>query len=152
METLIKNKIKKYTENSADYLYDAVNEAEKKIRWFVDFNEYQFNKPFVFPRVEVKKEIAKLTLNKRKKLKRAINNFHKRQSIASANRFLHFLYKEVLKTDVRVRITYGEKELKIKEMRKKYVEVRKIMLETYKEYKKEKGNFYKLRMAKGQKC
>ena len=151
METIIEEKRKKYTENSADYLYNATVETEEKIRWFIEFNEYQFNKPLIIPRVEVKKAIEDLSLNQRKKLKRAINNFHNRESIASANRFLHFLFKEILNTDIRVRINYGEKELKIKEMRKKYVEAREIMLKAHEEYKKEKGNFYKLRMAKGQK-
>lgn len=60
-----------------------------------------------------------------------------------ANRFLHFLFKKVLKVENAPYIDYSEKELKIKEAKNAW---RKMKIEAEKlqeAYKLEKGTFYK---------
>ena len=151
METLVENKTKKYVDHDIDTMYNAVLETEDAINYFVEFNEYKFNKSFIVPRKELRTKLGNSTLNQRRKLKKAINIFHKKQSLSSANRFLHFLYKEVFEVDMRVRISYSTKQLAIIKKRAEYMEALKIMKEAHNTYKKEKGNFFKMRIEKGQK-
>jgi hypothetical protein len=45
-------------------------------------------------------------------------------------------------------IRVSEKEEKIQAARKKYVEARNLAIKLYKEYKEEKGDFYKNKLVK----
>ena len=169
METLVDN-IKKMESHNVDDLYNAVLKTENAINEFVEFNEYKFKKSsipkqeldgllfkeraklkssFLIPRLELKRKLDDLTLNERRKLKKSINIFHYKKSIASANRFLHYLYKEVFKIDIRIKITYPEKRLLIATKREIYLKYRAEMKKALKEYKEEKGDYFKLRLANG---
>jgi hypothetical protein len=88
--------------------------------------------------------IAGMTLNQRKKLKNKINGCIHKQTLRSINTFLHFLHRHVYmeKTEVPY-VKVSEKEEKIQTARKKYVEARNLAIKLYKEYKEEKGDFYK---------
>jgi len=152
METLVENKIKKIEmHNHISTMYDAVLQVEKDINHFVEFNEYSFDKPLIIPRELLKKELDKASLNERRKLKRAINNFYKRNSLRSANLLLHVLFKVILKVDTRVSIKQPQKYLDIMDKRAYFVKKRNEMEEALAAYKKEKGNYFKIRLERGQK-
>lgn len=171
MEILVENDIKKMESHNVDDLYNAILETEDAINEFVEFNKYKFNKSsipkqeldglsyrerlilkrsFIIPTMELKKKLDDLTLNERRKLKKSINIFRYKNSIASANRFLHYLYKEVFKIDIRIKITYSKKRLLIATKREIYLKLRAEMKMALKEYKEEKGDYFKLRLEKGQ--
>ena len=150
METLVENNIKKLENHDASTLYDATIEVEKEINHFVELNEYRFDKPLIIPRELLKTELGNASLNERRKLKRAINNFYKKGSLRSGNLLLHVIYKYILKVDTRVNIKQPQKYLDIMDKRKYFVKKRKEMEEALAAYKKEKGNYFKLRMERGQ--
>ena len=150
METINIEKIKEHT---VSVLNEETQYITKQIHEFVRYNEYEYNKyPFnLFTNLEIKLAISKLSLNQRKKLKRSINAFRKKLSLRSANRFYHFLFKKVMKSDVRISIIYSEKQLQIIKKREKYVKARNEMMKLYNDYKQEKGDFYKKRLINNQK-
>ena len=151
METLVENNIKKLENHDASTLYDAVIQVEKDVRQFVEFNEYSFDKSLNIPRQLLKNELGNATLNERRKLKRAINVFYKKGSLRSANLLLHVLFKYILKVDTRVTIKQPQKYLDIMEKRAYFVKKRKEMEKALDAYKAEKGNYFKLRLERGQK-
>jgi hypothetical protein len=67
----------------------------------------------------------------------------KKMGMSVANRFLHFLYKKVYKTETAPSIDYSEKELKIKEARKAWRKLKEEAEKLQAAYKLEKGTFYK---------
>jgi hypothetical protein len=150
METLIETKSKKIESHDASTLYDATLQVEKDIKEFVEFNEYRMDKSLNIPRQLLKSELGNASLNERRKLKRAINNFYKKQSLRSANLLLHVLFKYILKVDTRVTIKHPQKYLDIMEKRKYFVKKRKEMEEALAAYKEEKGNYFKDRLERGQ--
>lgn len=81
--------------------------------------------------------------SKEKVLRNYLTRLEKKIGMATANKFLHFLYKKVYKLETAPKVEYSEKELKIKAARKAW----RIALETSKKaeeaYKLEKGDFYK---------
>jgi len=151
METL---EIKKIVENSASGLVQGTVETISEIHEYVEFNNYQYknnlNPAFINAEL-LKSSIMNLSLNQRKKLKRAINAFRMKGSLQSVNRFYHFLMKKVLKSDMRVAVIFGKKQLEIVEKRKKFVAARNLMITMRNEYLDEKSDFYILRIANGQK-
>lgn len=151
METL---EIKKIVENNASVLAEATQQTINDIHEYVEFNEYQYKNnlnPSFIDEGELKTEIMNLSLNQRKKLKRAINAFRVKGSLQSVNRFYHFIMKKVLKSDSRIGVIFGKKQLEIVEKRKKFVAARNEMIKMRNEYHMEKADFYKLRIANGQK-
>jgi hypothetical protein len=150
METLIETKSKKIESHDASTLDDATLQVEKDIKEFVEFNEYRMDKSLNIPRQLLKSELGNASLNERRKLKRAINNFYKKQSLRSANLLLHVLFKYILKVDTRVTIKHPQKYLDIMEKRKYFVKKRKEMEEALAAYKEEKGNYFKDRLERGQ--
>lgn len=151
METVENNKVK---ENSAEILTEATLQTIKEIHEYVNFNEYQYKNnlnPSFIDDEEIKTMIMKLSLNQRKKLKRVINRFRMKGSLRSVNLFYHFLMAKVLKTDTRISVIYGDKQLAIIAKRKKYIEVKNLMDKMREEYVDEKGDFYKVRITKDQK-
>ena len=102
--------------------------------------------------LEGKKErLDDLSLNERRKLKKSINIFRCKNSIASVNRFLHYLYKRVFKVDTRIKINYPVKHLLIQEKRKIYLKYRAEMEKALADYKSEKKDYYLARLQRGQK-
>ena len=150
METLIENNIK-IVEHSVSKLQEESVYTFKEIWEFAHYNNYVYNKHPQYNEDDLKSMIGKLTLNQRRKLKRAINIFRKKQSLSSANRFYHFVYAKVLKVDTRIRLTYPEKYLQIMKKREKYLLLRAEIEKSLKEYKDEKGDYFKLRLAEGKK-
>ena len=151
METLIENNIKKIEEHSVSVLQEETVYTFKEIWEFAHHNNYVYNKHPQYNEDDLKSMIGKLTLNQRRKLKRAINIFRKKLSLASANRFYHFVYAKVLNVDLRIRLTYPEKHCKIIMEREKYLKLRTEMEKQLLKYKEEKGDYFKLRLANNQK-
>jgi hypothetical protein len=151
METL---EIEKIKENNASVLTEGTLQTINDIHEYVKFNEYQYKNninPSFLDEDEIKSVVMNLSLNQRKKLKRAINAFRIKGSLQSVNRFYHFLMKKVLKSDTRIGVIFGKKQLEIVEKRKKFVAARNEMKKMRGEYLDEKADFYKLRIANGQK-
>lgn len=151
METL---EVKKIIENSSSVLAIETLKTIDDINEYLIFNEYQYKNnlnPSFINEEELKSSIMNLSLNQLKKLKRAINTFRMKGSLQSVNRFYHFLMRKVLKSDMRISIIYGKKQLEIIGKRKKFVAARNLMIAMRDEYKDEKSDFYILRKANGQK-
>ena len=150
METL---EVKKITENSINVLQEETLYTLKQINNFVHHNDYNFTEyPFnKYNHKEVELAIMKLSLNQRKKLKRKINHFRFKQSLKSANLFIHFFFKKITKSDIKISINYPEKQLEIMKKRKKYIKALNEMKILYNDYKQEKGNYFKLRLKNNQK-
>lgn len=85
-----------------------------------------------------------------KRFKRIINKCQLKPTLAAYNIFFHYLYKNVYKSDVRVRLRYMPKHEKIIKLRKEFYDARKKMEEALAAYKNEKGDFFKKRMIKEQ--
>ncbi len=120
----------------------------------MNFNEYQYKNnlnPSFIDSNEIESSVMNLSLNQRKKLKRGINAFRIKGSLQSVNRFYHFLMKKVLKSDTRIAVIFGKKQLEIVEKRKKFVAARNEMIKIKDEYLNKKSHSYKIRIANGQK-
>jgi len=157
METL--EKTQKITENSYNNIIDVTIETIDEICKFAHFNEFIFNKHpkeilsehGINDDLDIKIGIKNLSKNQLKKIKNIINGYYKKPSLRLVNLFLHFIYSKILKSSIRISLNYPEKQLKIIEMRKKYVEARNAAIKAYQEYKTEKGDYYKIRLSKKQK-
>ena len=153
METLIENKYKKILNYSVSELQEETIITIKQVWDFAHFNDYVYNR---FPKInltDIEYKISKMSLNERRKLKTTINCFRKKQSLSSANRFYHHLYANVLRSNIsiRVKLSLPEKQKLILEKRNNYLKLRSEMLKAFNEYKIEKGDYFKLRLEKGQK-
>jgi hypothetical protein len=151
METLIENNIEKIVEHTVSKLQEETVYTFKEIWEFAYHNNYVYNKHPQYNGDDLKSMIGKMTLNQRKKLKRAINIFRTKQTLSAANRFYHFVYSKVLKVDLRIRLTYPEKYLEIMRYRGKYLLLRAQMEVALAAYKEEKGDYFKLRLIEGKK-
>jgi len=151
METLTENNV--IVENNHKTIGEQAILTVNEIIEFAKFNEYQLKGFQTLPSniwETIETKVLTLSLNEVRKLKIAINNFRKKQTIHSANIFLVFLSHKVLNI-LTLKLEYSEKQLAIIKARKKYINLRNAMLEAQKLYKEEKSDFYKLRLEKGQK-
>ncbi len=150
METLVENNIK-FVEHTVSKLQEETVIALKEVWEFAHFNNYVYNRHPKYNEDDLRSAIGNLTLNERKKLKKRINIFRMKRSLGSANRFYHHVYAKVLKVDMRVKLSYPEKYEKIMAERQKFVKARAEMEKALASYKNEKGDYFKLRLANGQK-
>lgn len=131
--------------------YELLQNTFNKIDAFVKANDYQFKDRKGLDNItEVGFNAAYITLSKKKTKRLAkyiwlVENF---PSLVNINKFLHFLFTKVMKSDVRVRIIKSEKELAIEAKRKAYTEAIAKVRAAYADYKTEKGDFYKNKLAK----
>jgi len=150
METLIEENSKLESHEVADLQVETIK-VLREIEDFVQFNDYQYNKPPEYVENILFNAINNLSLNERRKIKKSINIFRKKQSITSANRLYHYIYAKVLKIDYRVRINYPVKHLLIQKKREIYLKYREEMEKALAEYKAEKKDYYNARLQRGQK-
>lgn len=129
-----------------------INEIDltlQRINDYVARNEYQLNGN-IKQKLNLDAVIDDVTLRKRKVLRRYMYYIKVHPTLDSVNKFLHFLFKEVLKSDARVKVVKSEKEQLIQKKRQEYKAALKILIEKRQAYKEEKGDFYKLRLSKNQ--
>jgi hypothetical protein len=149
METLVESN--RITSNDSVELSKGVMQAIEAIKEKVAKEDWRapnftINESI---RVQITLLIAGMTLNQRKKLKNKINGCVYKQSMRSINTLLHFLHKRVYKEYTPAPyVIVSEKEEKIQTARKRYVEARNLAIKLYAEYKIEKGDYYKNKLAK----
>lgn len=91
------------------------------------------------------KHINDLGIRMKKRLKRYYNKYALKPSLYSANKFLWLLSRHVLDIDV---ISIGEpKHDLIQKKRKEWLKLRDEAENALKEYKNEKGDYYKQKLA-----
>ena len=147
METTIKNSTKMTSHDSAD-LIKGIETALDTILEKVTEEDWDLPLINIDDKI-LNARIIHMTLNQRKKLKNKLNGCIYKKSLRAINTFLHFLHKHVLDEKTPApEVKISEKEMKIQAARKKYVEARNLAIKLYKEYKEEKGDFYKRKMAK----
>jgi hypothetical protein len=95
--------------------------------------------------------LVNLSKKKRKKLASYIWGVNHHMSLSGVNKFCHFFMKNIMKSDLRIRVIKSEKEITIETKRKVYKEALAKLKLAYADYKTEKGDFYKIRLSKGQK-
>ena len=88
-------------------------------------------------------KISQCSKSEKKKINQAIYRFDKKNTIKTSNYLLHILFKDIMKSETRVKILPSEKEVNIQNARKKWKEAQAIAEKLLSEYKVEKGNFYK---------
>ena len=126
--------------------FELIQKTINNIEIFVNDHGYQFKDRKVLDEItEEKFKVAfnDLSMKKRKKLASFVWSVNNKPTMSRANKFLHFLMTKILKSDLRVRITYSPKEIAIQEKRKAYKELLAKTKATYADYKTEKGDFYK---------
>jgi hypothetical protein len=154
METIVNNKqyhqlLHKMISNEVEDLVkgveptiNAINEKLFNTDWIISSN-IKYNEK------SLRAHITDLTLNQRKKLKNKINTCFYKPTLKSINTFLHFMHKNVfMETTPAPSARVSDKEAKIQITRKQYVAARNITIQLYKEYKEEKGDYYKKRLVK----
>ncbi len=121
----------------------------EKIKLFASENNYQIKTPFPDPTNIIgsifKKGLALRFESKslQKVCRNHLTRVDKKIGLRTVNKFLHFLYKTIYKTDAAPHLDYSEKELKIKALKKSLNKARAEAEKLRLEYKKEKGDFYK---------
>lgn len=148
MENTIAPRIEVYQIN-----FNLINSTIEKAKQFVTTNEYQFKSTAGLEEITESKfnqALTNLSMKKRKKLAASIWKVNNHPTLKNVNLFFHFLMKEIMKSDSRIRVIKSVKELAIQEKRKAYKEALAKVQAAYADYKTEKGDFYKLRLSKNQ--
>lgn len=132
--------------NVSNVNFKTVSETIEKIKAFVKEKNYQFKDSTGFDEItETKFNVAlsDMSKKKRKRLARYLWSTNTRPSLEGINKFFHFFMKNVLKSDVRIRVIHSAKEIAIQDKRKVYKEALAKAKAAYADYKTEKGDFYK---------
>jgi len=126
--------------------YELLQNSITKIDAFVEAKGYQFKDRKGLDNITesgFNAALADLSNKKRKRLAKYIWLVENFLSLVNINKFLHFLFTKIMKSDLRVRIIKSEKELAIEAKRKAYKEAIAKVRAAYADYKTEKGDFYK---------
>lgn len=148
MENTIKNHI-----SASDVNYELVKNTFSKIEEYVKFNGYQFKDRSGFDAIteqSFNSALINLSKKKRKKLAAYIWAVNNHPTLGGSNKFFHFFMKNIMKSDLRISVIKSDKEIAIQEKRKAYKQALEAMKKAHAEYKTEKGDFYKIRLAKNQ--
>lgn len=131
--------------------YESVKLTIGKIEQFIAANEYQFKDRKGLDEItetNFNEALQKMSLRKRKKIASYMWSIDKNPKLGLINKFFHFIMKNVLKSESRVRVIQSAKEIAIQEKRKAYKEALAKMQAAYADYKFEKGDFYKSKLGK----
>lgn len=132
------------TKKSDGATFANVQSTISKIEEYVKDNGYQFKDRSGLTLLDEKTFYFQFgSIRKRKKLVNAMEAIGKNPTLENINKFFHFLMKEILKSDLRVRVIKSEKEIAIEAKRKAFKEALAKMKTALAEYKLEKGDFYK---------
>jgi hypothetical protein len=153
METTVKNHKQMINAKSANDLEAGIIAALPKILDYARKQDYVIKNDDGFLQItnnQLLDSIKNASLKKRKVLRNYLWLVDKFPTMATINKFLHFLMTKILKSETRYKLLKSEKQLKIEEKKAKYNEAVAAMQKAYAEYKAEKGDFYNLRKANGQ--
>jgi len=143
METIVKEKVQgtKTGYETIDNYNKIINETLE----YVNSKTYE-GKPLFTIKGEIKyltkEDYFDLGIRMQKRLKRYTNNAKKKMSLSSVNRLLYLVHKKILKLDKSPRII-SERHNLIQKLRKEWKDYQIVADGLLKEYKNEKGNFYK---------
>lgn len=129
----------------------GIEKAMQDIENYVAKNDYQFSKPLdygIYSKLTA--ALDDVSLRKRKVMRRYMYKIEHHATLDVVNKFLHFFYKNVLKSDERVKVLKSNKEQQIIKARLEFKAALKVLLEKREAYKTEKGDFYKVRLSKNQ--
>jgi hypothetical protein len=142
METIVKKK-------SDGATFANVQLTISKIEQFVKENGYQFKDSKGLEEITQEAFNANtMTIRKKKKLVNFMTAIQKHPTLENVNKFLHFLMKNILKSETRIKVIKSDKEIAIQEKRKAYKEALAKVQAAYADYKQEKGDFYKIKLSK----
>jgi len=142
METTVKKK-------SDGATFANVQLTISKIEQFVKENGYQFKDSKGLEEITQEAFNANtMTIRKKKKLVNFMTAIQKHPTLENVNKFLHFLMKNILKSETRIKVIKSDKEIAIQEKRKAYKEALAKVQAAYADYKQEKGDFYKIKLSK----
>ena len=133
--------------------FNLINSTIEKVKEFVKSNDYQFKLTVGLEEItesNFNQAFSNLSLKKRKRLAQSIWKVTNHPTLKNVNLFFHFLMKDVMKSESRVRVIKSAKQLAIEEKRKAYREALAKVKAAYVDYKDEKGDFFKIRLSKGQ--
>lgn len=131
-------------------VYNEIQKTLKKIDEYVTFNEYRYSNKIDISNKQLTDALIDSSLKRKKVLRKYMYKINSKPTLQFINKFLHFLFKQVLKSDTRVKVLKSEKEQSIIAKREAFVKARQAMLKAKSEYLQEKGEFYKIRMSKNQ--
>lgn len=132
--------------NASNVNFQTVTATIEKIKAFVKENNYQFKDSTGFDEITEAKfnsALSDMSKKKRKRLARYMWSINNHPSLGAINKFFHFLMKNVLKSDTRIRVIPSAKEIAIQQKRAIYKEALAKVKAAYADYKQEKGDFYK---------
>lgn len=170
METIEKRVEYVYNEKDlASLMQEFLTEAEQ----FINNNEYQLSGDFKesfdkLKKVKWTEHFGNTSKNQRKKFNKAVIRFRKKKSLMTLNRAFHLIHTRILsereevsegkyyswtwikwnepKDITKVKVLPPAKHLSIQEKRKKWKEAQAVANKHLKEYKTEKGDYYKSRL------
>jgi len=141
METTTKKK-------SDGATFANVQATISKIEKYVTDNGYQFKDRSGLAQITKENfNTQLLSTRKQKKLVNAMAAIEKHPTLENINKFFHFLMKDILKSESRVKVIKSDKEIAIQEKRKAFKDALAKMKIALAEYKAEKGDFYKIKLA-----
>lgn len=117
----------------------VVNTIEEIKAWS---NKLEYRLEFELDKNSLTEEISNASGKQKKRINAGARHFSQRPTLRSANRFLHTIFRKVLKAQP-VKIQLSEKETKIQDARKAWKNAMLKAEELRLVYKAEKGNFYK---------
>lgn len=125
---------------------ESIEATFKKIRDFATSNNYVIEGELKHPTnmLGIKKTLSFDSRKQMKVVRNFINRFNERVSIGQANRFLHFLFRKIYKTDGAVpKVKFSEKQIKIQATRDAWKKMRDEAEKARVAYVTEKGDFFK---------
>lgn len=130
-------------------VYNEIQKTLKKIDEYVIFNEYRYSNEVKIDGSELS-ALQNASLKKKKVLRKLMYKINVKTTLQTLNKFFHFLFKRILKSDSRVKVLKSEKEQQIMLKRENYNKALLALRKAKQEYLVEKGDFYKQRILKNQ--
>ncbi len=135
--------------NTAE-VYNEIEKTLQRIDEYVAKNDYQKSNNIKIDKTKLMTALNDGSLRKRKVLRRYMYKINVHPTLDVVNKFLHFLFKTILNSEERVKITKSLKEQEIMKKRLEFKKALNAMLEAKAAYQLEKGDFYKQRISKNQ--
>lgn len=123
--------------------FDNVQNAINTLQSWAHKNGYRLDGNLAVDPATFNSVMPTLSKTQKKKLGRSIHQATTGTNFRSANRFLHTLFKKVLKSEKCPKVLVSEREAQIQEARRKWVTARNAAKTALAEYKATKGDYYK---------